>query len=192
MNRQYISRSNNQANSNQSYPPAPSRLADQHRDQTSETEGGWTYRDWLTKVIVPLLVALIGAGVIFGPKLASSAASSSNVPVTATVSTPTLVTVSVPHLHLSYSGPIIAPDATQGMMALSVDAQDQQGNLNARVSYSVSGGQFQCTGKVESNNAIHLSCNNVNDGHIIALNGMVQQDNSIVGTDSLGGNWKVS
>ena len=77
-------------------------------------------------------------------------------------------------------------------MNLYIDADDQQGNLNARIFYSVAGGQWSCTGKVGSDNSINLSCVNVNSGNSLLLAGTIQQNGSIVGSDSFGGRWKVS
>jgi hypothetical protein len=170
---------------NQPDLPGQHNQPDRNHNQTGQNEGRWTYRDWLAKVFIPILAALIGAGVIFGPKLTSSP------PSTPPASTPTTAPSSLPQLHASYTGTVLAADGSQGVMDLSINAEDQQGNLNARVSYNVAGGQFGCTGKVGSNDAVNLSCTNENDGHIITLNGVIQPDGSIVGSDSLGGNWKV-
>jgi hypothetical protein len=170
---------------NQPFVPGQHKQPDQNQNRSSQNEGRWSYRDWLAKVFIPILAAFIGAGVIFGPKLTSSPPS--NPPSF----TPTPAPPSIPQLHASYTGSVIAVDGSQGVMNLSIDSEDQQGNLNAGVSYNVSGGQFSCTGKVGSNDVIHLSCTNVIDVHVIALNGTAQSDGSIVGTDSLGGNWQV-
>jgi hypothetical protein len=57
----------------------------------------------------------------------------------------------VPQLNSSYAGYVITVNGAQGGMILYIDAEDQQGNLSARVFYNVAGGQWRCTGKVGSN-----------------------------------------
>jgi hypothetical protein len=77
-------------------------------------------------------------------------------------------------------------------MDLSIDSEDQQGGLTARITYYTSNpGQFRCGGYVRSDNVFHLDCTEIVDGHMIQLDGNVQQDGSISGTDSLGGRWLV-
>lgn len=185
MSRQHYTDPYNITPYNQPFTAGQPKQPGQNHNHSSQNEERWSYRDWLAKVVIPLLAALIGAGVIFGPKLTSSP------PPGPPTATPTPAPPSLPQLHASYVGSVAAADGSQGVMKLSINSEDQPGNLTATVSYNVSGGQFSCTGKVGSDDAIYLSCTNEIDGHVIALNGMVQTDGSIVGTDSLGGNWQV-
>lgn len=99
----------------------------------------------------------------------------------------------IPQLNTSYAGYDVAANGTQIPMNLYIDTEDQAGNINGRILYNgaTSIVQYDCTGKVDSNDRINLSCQGVNISRGLLLNGTVQQ-NGITGVDSLNGRWQVS
>lgn len=130
----------------------------------------WSWRDWLAKVIIPILVALIGTGAFFGVKSATN------------------TQPSLPQLRNSYIGTMIRTfDGATFDFKLTQLNENQSGAFTA--SATINGCPANVSGSTTSSGDINFTAQESNlcqDGGLTAdFTGTINADGS------LGGNWSI-
>jgi hypothetical protein len=137
-----------------------------------DDSGKWTWRDWLAKVFIPILAALIGAGVIFGVHSAT------------TSSGPT-----IPILNSAYAGTMTRTN-DGATFALKMDQLNENQNTGAFTSSAtINGCPTTVTGKVTASGSLTFTAQESNacqDGGLVG-----DFTGNVAASGSLGGSWTV-